>query len=121
MAVRRGPYKMHLWTWNTSQKELDQVRKKIHTIHQAQWFYLLHVLLTGYQQFVVALFSCNSTSQGTDFCPGQRQDNVTTTIPIDHSQNPILYDVVADPAERYQIHNSTNTYKTIVKQVIHKK
>ncbi len=24
-AVRKGPYKMHLWTWTTPEKELEKV------------------------------------------------------------------------------------------------
>ncbi|XP_018012811.1 N-acetylgalactosamine-6-sulfatase [Hyalella azteca] len=79
MAVRDGPYKLHLWTWATPP-------------------HLLEI--------------------DDDFCPGQRQPNVTTYNQVNHTDNPILYDVVADPAERYQISNTSSVYKTVVPQLL---
>ncbi|KAF2356344.1 Sulfatase N-terminal [Trinorchestia longiramus] len=79
MAVRRGPYKLHLWTWSTPLDELDD---------------------------------------GIDYCPGQRQEGVTTETQVNHTANPLLYEVVADPAERYQISNTSDTYKTVVPELL---
>ena len=70
MAVRFGPYKLHLWTWATPKKYNG---------------------LGG-------------------FCPGQYTEGLTTEVQVNHTSNPILFNLEKDSAERYPIGNKTGEY-----------
>ncbi|XP_045616126.1 N-acetylgalactosamine-6-sulfatase [Procambarus clarkii] len=50
-------------------------------------------------------------SVGINFCPGAEVENVTTPIPTDHSDQPVLFNIEVDPAERYPIPSGSSVYK----------
>uniref|UniRef100_A0A0B6ZYD5 N-acetylgalactosamine-6-sulfatase n=1 Tax=Arion vulgaris TaxID=1028688 RepID=A0A0B6ZYD5_9EUPU len=48
---------------------------------------------------------------GVDFCPGQDIVNVTTHNQVNHTSSPLLFDLGADPGEKYVIKPNSNAYK----------
>ncbi|XP_059089835.1 N-acetylgalactosamine-6-sulfatase-like isoform X3 [Tigriopus californicus] len=85
-AVRKGRFKMHLWTWRTPQEELKR---------------------------------------GIDYCPNIHMDGIVSATQVNHTAEPILFDVDNDPEERYPIRpgNSPTIYETAVgylKKVVEK-
>lgn len=58
---------------------------------------------------------------GINFCPGVDVENVTTPTPTDHSDQPILFNILVDPAERYPIAFNTSEYNkqvSVLQQVV---
>ena len=55
--------------------------------------------------------------QGIDYCPGQRLVNITSTQPMNHTDHPILYNIEADPGEKYPIYPNHPSYQSIIKIV----
>ncbi|XP_070575568.1 N-acetylgalactosamine-6-sulfatase-like [Ptychodera flava] len=49
--------------------------------------------------------------KGTDFCPGQAVEGVTTHNQTNNTAQPILFHLGRDPGEKYQIHPSSGEYK----------
>ena len=49
--------------------------------------------------------------QGIEYCPGIFLPNITTTDQIDHTANPVLFNVARDPAERYPISSKRAEYE----------
>ncbi|KAL7639706.1 UNVERIFIED_CONTAM: hypothetical protein RMT77_010211 [Armadillidium vulgare] len=73
---------------------------------------LMAVRLGSYKMH---LWTWNTTpeelEEGTDYCPGQKSVNVTTSEPFDHSASPLLYAIETDPGEKYPISPNSEEYQ----------
>ncbi|XP_077982103.1 N-acetylgalactosamine-6-sulfatase-like [Glandiceps talaboti] len=55
--------------------------------------------------------SIQEFNKGTDFCPGQQIDGVTTHTQTNNTAQPILFHLGLDPGEKYKIHPNSSGYK----------
>ena len=98
MAVRYGMYKAHYWTWTNSIEEFDHVRIiAVITFSHTHTRAHAHTMMTNSDApYLVSL-------QGTDFCPGEQIDNVTTHDQVNHTASPVIIDLGRDPGEKYPL------------------
>ncbi len=85
-AVRKGPYKMHLWTWTTPDEELRNVGHVPPCPRSCGDFSFDHPFFP---------------KQGIDHCPDMAIPEVTTTTQVSHEKKPVLFHLERDPGERY--------------------
>ena len=90
MALRKGPYKMHMITWATPEKY-----QHISDVRTSNMPFI--------QKVKVPLL------QG--FCPGQYVANVTTVKQLDHSNKPIIFNIDRDPGETFPLRSSSKEYQ----------
>ena len=110
MAVRYGMYKAHYWTWTNFIEEYNHVRDcvivtRTHTNITHTTCIRTHVHNTHsytHTEYTYTLIS-DYYLQGTNFCPGQEVNNVTTHDQVNHTTDPIIFDLGSDPGEKYPL------------------
>ncbi|KAK7505807.1 hypothetical protein BaRGS_00003078 [Batillaria attramentaria] len=55
---------------------------------------------------------------GTDFCPGQVIDGVTTHEQMNHTTDPLLFHLGRDPGEKYMIRSNTEEYRQVMPKIM---
>uniref|UniRef100_T1J4Y0 Sulfatase N-terminal domain-containing protein n=1 Tax=Strigamia maritima TaxID=126957 RepID=T1J4Y0_STRMM len=75
--------------------ELFAVRYGFHKLHLWTW-------TNSIKQFYT----------GIDFCPGQQVENVTTHEQLNHTANPIMFNLGHDPSERFPLNPASLEYQS---------
>ncbi|XP_042891064.1 N-acetylgalactosamine-6-sulfatase-like [Penaeus japonicus] len=60
----------------------------------------------------------NELQKGINYCPGAEVANLTTPTPTDHSARPILFNIEADPSERYPVPPHSEEYSHQVPRLL---
>ncbi|XP_029094510.1 N-acetylgalactosamine-6-sulfatase isoform X14 [Monodon monoceros] len=131
MAVTRGQYKAHFWTWTNSWEEFRQLvcSQKVRghllgthlgvrspqlglqpltqgsTAQGRRWIYL------------APHFPALLRSRGVDFCPGQNVSGVTTHSQEEHTKLPLVFHLGRDPGERFPLSIASTEYLDALRQI----
>ncbi|XP_069981768.1 N-acetylgalactosamine-6-sulfatase [Penaeus vannamei] len=80
---------------------------------------LMAVRLGGYKLHVWTWSTPTYELQkGINYCPGAEVANLTTPTPTDHSARPILFNIEADPGERYPVPPHSQEYSKQVPKLL---
>ncbi|XP_059151238.1 N-acetylgalactosamine-6-sulfatase-like isoform X2 [Physella acuta] len=77
-----------------------------------------HLMAVRLGQYKAHLWTWSNSWQefkngtGVDFCPGQEINGLTTHDQVNHTAQPLLFDLGADPGEKYIIRPGSQVYKT---------
>ncbi|XP_029094526.1 N-acetylgalactosamine-6-sulfatase isoform X16 [Monodon monoceros] len=109
MAVTRGQYKAHFWTWTNSWEEFRQLGLQPltqgSTAQGRRWIYL------------APHFPALLRSRGVDFCPGQNVSGVTTHSQEEHTKLPLVFHLGRDPGERFPLSIASTEYLDALRQI----
>ncbi|XP_076469787.1 N-acetylgalactosamine-6-sulfatase-like [Babylonia areolata] len=102
--------------------DLSHTLFKQATVDRPLFYYRGNTMMAVRWQLYKAHFwtwtnSMEEFKQGVNFCPGQEVEGVTTHEQMNHTAQPLLFQLARDPGEKYIIKPSSAEYKRVMPEI----